>query len=130
MNTQWEMADADDFRLYALEDQIAITTGGDAPALVALAGAEDAALIAAAPAMVEALKAAVLAWPESFDSGDAELNGGDLLEWFSEWRQQAKAALALAGCSGDAGGEWSGSPDIDDATGERVNARTGERGAT
>jgi hypothetical protein len=49
-----------------------------------------------APAMLAALKEALTAWPESFD-GDAPLQScADVVEWFTEWRKQAKAAIAAA----------------------------------
>jgi len=56
----------------------------------------NARLMAAAPALLAALQEAVAAFPQSFDGNEEELNGGDLLEWFSEWREKAKAAVAIA----------------------------------
>lgn len=46
--------------------------------------------------LVDVLKEALSAWPGSFD-GDAEINGGDLVEWFSEWRLKAHDALKTVG---------------------------------
>lgn len=50
-------------------------------------------LAMAAPAMRAAISDALAFRPEAFE-GDEELNGGDLVEWFSGWRETAKAALA------------------------------------
>lgn len=38
------------------------------------------------------LKQAVEAWPQ-FDTEHNEVSGADLVEWFSAWRERAKAAL-------------------------------------
>lgn len=47
-------------------------------------------LIVAAPLLLEALEV----WPESFD-GDTPLKScADVVEWFSEWREKVKSALA------------------------------------
>ncbi len=35
---------------------------------------------------------AVDAWPE-FDDPDEPVNGGDLVEWFGEWRKRAKKVI-------------------------------------
>ncbi len=39
------------------------------------------------------LQDAIDAWPQ-FDA-DEPVNGGDLVEWFGEWRQQVKKELDL-----------------------------------
>jgi hypothetical protein len=52
-----------------------------------------------APLLAELLREAVGAWAEQFDGPqdvDLNISGSDLLEWFSEWRIRAKAALAAA----------------------------------
>jgi hypothetical protein len=38
------------------------------------------------------LERAVDSWPE-FDDEDEDVNGGDLVEWFSQWRDEVKDAL-------------------------------------
>ena len=43
--------------------------------------------------MLRLLRIAIESWPQ-FDT-DASVNGGDLVEWFGEWRQQVKEALDL-----------------------------------
>lgn len=42
----------------------------------------------------ELLEDALKSWPQ-FDT-DEPVNGGDLVEWFSEWRRQVKEALDLS----------------------------------
>jgi hypothetical protein len=54
------------------------------------------ALFEAAPVMLAKLKEALTAWPESFD-GDKPLQScADVVEWFTEWREGAKAVIAAA----------------------------------
>lgn len=56
--------------------------------------------IKATPAMLDLLSQAICDWPQF--EGDAEVCGGDLVEWFAEWRQRVKACLDdLLSQSGD-----------------------------
>ncbi|KAB0269041.1 hypothetical protein [Microvirga brassicacearum] len=54
-------------------------------------------LFAAAPLMLDILKQATEAWEEQFDGPadqDLDVSGSDLVDWFTEWRGLAKAAIA------------------------------------
>lgn len=54
---------------------------------------------AVALTMRAALDMAVTAWADQFDGKegvDPNVNGADLVDWFSEWRKTAKAILATA----------------------------------
>lgn len=48
----------------------------------------------AAPDLLAALKRAMEAWPDW--ENDEPVNGGDMVEWFGEWRQTALAAITKA----------------------------------
>lgn len=53
--------------------------------------------IAALPALQAILTTAIGAWAGQFDEeadGDSEVPGAELVEWFAQWRLQAKEALA------------------------------------
>jgi len=72
-----------------------------------------AAAIATLPKLYDVLQQATQAWSEEFD-GDDETNpsvsGADLVDWFSQWRLAAKAALAAAivhedSTAGEGGGD-------------------------
>jgi histidinol dehydrogenase len=44
------------------------------------------------------LTEAVQAWADQFDGvdeTDLEVSGADLVDWFADWRDRAKAALAI-----------------------------------
>lgn len=49
----------------------------------------------AAPDMLAALRKAIDDWP-TWDDQDEPVNGGDLVEWFGNWRKSALAAIAKA----------------------------------
>lgn len=85
----WTTADADDFRNYVREDQVAIVTE-DKGALVAIAGDESARLIAAAPAMLAALRV-VEAYLAGLDEDGQEATSADL-----DHLASIRAAIAAA----------------------------------
>lgn len=51
-------------------------------------------------AMKALIREAVAAWADDFDT-DNHINGADLVEWFSGWRQRARAVVER--CGADAG---------------------------
>ena len=57
----------------------------------------NASLIAAAPDMDALLREALDAWPQ-FDTDD-DVNGGDMVDWFGQWRVRVKEALSAGGAS-------------------------------
>lgn len=61
-------------------------------------GNADAA--AANRAMTHLLREATQAWADQFDGSDTidrSVTGADLVDWFSEWRQRAKAVIGQIG---------------------------------
>lgn len=56
----------------------------------------DAALFVASPAMLAALKKAIEDWPQFEEGNDEPVNGGDMVEWFGNWIQIARAAVQQA----------------------------------
>ena len=59
-----------------------------------MSNSEGTAAPSDAEQMQRLLQVAIDAWPQ-FDT-DEPVNGGDLVDWFGEWRQQVKEALDLA----------------------------------
>ncbi|MGI4946799.1 MAG: hypothetical protein ACRYHQ_40615 [Janthinobacterium lividum] len=60
----------------------------------------NAMLFAASRTMSELLDEATRAWAEQFDGPedqDCSVSGGDLVEWFAQWRVRARQALDVAG---------------------------------
>lgn len=58
-----------------------------------------ARLLSAAPQMRSVLQEALRAWSAQFDGDpqqDLSISGADLVDWFSQWRRRARAALAMA----------------------------------
>ena len=58
-----------------------------------------AAAIPALPKLYDVFQQAAQAWSEEFDGDDEtdrSVSGADLVDWFSQWRLAAKAALAGA----------------------------------
>ncbi len=58
-----------------------------------------AQLLSRSPVMLALLKQALAAWAEAFDAPDdtdkdVSVNGGDLVEWFAEWRLRVWEGLA------------------------------------
>lgn len=49
-----------------------------------------------ARALIELLVRAVEQWPQydASESGEDDVNGADLVEWFGEWRHQVKRLLS------------------------------------
>ncbi len=60
-----------------------------------MSNSERTAVSPADEQMRQLLQDAIDAWPQ-FDT-DEPVNGGDLVEWFGEWREQAKKQLDLTG---------------------------------
>ena len=55
-----------------------------------------ASLFAASKGMAGVLQEALAAFGAEFDA-DEDVPGADLVQWFTEWRERAKAALGKAG---------------------------------
>lgn len=68
---------------------------GPSPAEQALAR-HHATLFAASKGMTGVLQEALAAFGAEFDA-DEDVPGADLVQWFIEWRERAKAALGKAG---------------------------------
>ena len=57
----------------------------------------NARLIVAAPKMSALLREALDDWPQ-FDTDD-DVNGGDMVDWFAQWRIRVREALGAGGIS-------------------------------
>ncbi len=58
-----------------------------------------AQLLSRSPVMLALLKQALAAWAEKFDAPDdtdedVSVNGGDLVDWFAQWRLRVREGLA------------------------------------
>lgn len=55
--------------------------------------------MAAAPALLSVLERAVAVYSDQFDGdpdSDLHVSGADLVDWFTAWREEAKAAIRAA----------------------------------
>jgi hypothetical protein len=91
---KWECITCDDGRLAVVTAGDVICVSEDNIRVGDEIAAKNFRRISALPDALAALQQALDAWPDWDDGGP--VNGGDMVEWFGNWRETVKAALTKA----------------------------------